>query len=164
MTRSLRYVGVFVAALLAAGSSLAASEAYLKIPGVQGDSSNIMHPGAQGWTEVLSFSWGVGRGMTRGVAPSPGPGRLTIDTTSPKLMQHCATGQHFPKLELEVQGHDYVLDNVSVQSVSHRMAPTPGGTSIPQEEISLNFTKIEQVNAALTTPAMAKGSQAKGKW
>lgn len=164
MTRSLRYVGVFVAVLLAAGSSLAAYEAYLKIPGVQGDSSNAVRPGAQGWTEVLSFSWGVGRAMTRGLAPSPGPGHLTIDSSSPKLMQQCATGRHFPKLVLDVQGHDYVLDNVSVQSVSHRMAPTPRGTPIPQEEISLNFTKIEQVNAALTTPAMEKGSRAKGKW
>jgi hypothetical protein len=44
------------------------------------------------------------------------------------------------------------------------MAPMAKGTHIPEESISLNFTKIEQRNATLTTPAMAKGSQAKGKW
>jgi type VI protein secretion system component Hcp len=163
MTRSLRYVGVCVAALLAAGSSSAAYEAYLKIPGVQGDSSNALHPGAQGWTEVLNFSWGVGRAMNRGLAPSPGPGRLTIDSSSPELMQLCATGRHFPRLVLDVQGHEYVLDNVSVLSVSHPMAPTAKGTHTPKESISLNFTKIEQRNATLTTPAVARGGRAKDK-
>jgi type VI protein secretion system component Hcp len=160
MSKSVWHVGVLVvAALLVAGSSSAAFDAFLKVPGVQGDSSNALHPAAQGWMEVQSWSWGVGRAMTGGVPGSMGPGRLTIDTSSPKLMQLCATGQHFPKLVVGLQGREYVLDNVSVLSVSHRMAPMAKGTPSPEESISLNFTKIEFEYGPLAT-GKAKGSQA----
>jgi type VI secretion system secreted protein Hcp len=164
MTRSLRVAGVFSAALLVAGSGFAAYDAYLKIPGAQGDSTNAMHPGMKGWTEVSSFSWGAANPATLRPGQSQGPGLLTIDTSSPKLMQMCASGKHFSRLVLDVQGRSYVLENVTVGPVAHPMnQKAREANPRPQESISLNFTKIEQEVAPLT-PAMAKGSHAHVKW
>ncbi len=143
MARSLRCAAVFVAAvLLAAGSGFAAYDAFLRVPGMAGDSMNPMHPGAQGWIHIESFSWGVGRGFAAAPPPGKGPGRLTIDATSPKLQQLCCSGKHFSKLALDIQGRDYVLDDVSVVSaVPPRRVK--GSPTLEREEISFTYQKIE---------------------
>jgi type VI protein secretion system component Hcp len=143
MTSAVRYVGVFfAAALLVTGSSVAASAAYLKVPGAQGDSTNAMLPGVQGWSPIASWSWGAGRGIAGGATPPQGPGRVTITTSSRKMMQLCATGRHFSQVVLDVGGRSFVLDDVSIVAVSHPMARKSQGRDVPTETVTFNFTKV----------------------
>ncbi len=152
MPRSLRRKGVvFAAALLVAGSAFGAFEAYLKVPGVRGDSANAMRPGVQGWMEIQSWSFGASNPAVMGPGKTLGAGRVTIDTSSPKLMQLCATGRHFPKLELDIQGRTYVLDNVSVVSVVQPLkmvGRASDGKAVRHdthevERVELTYAKIE---------------------
>ena len=84
--------------------------AYLKIEGIDGESTDQAH---QGWIEVQSWSWGVsqpGQKMTVGtglvVAGKPSLQVFSvgkqIDKASPKLFLACATGKHFPSVSLDV--------------------------------------------------------------
>lgn len=147
----------------------AASDIYLKIEGVPGESSAADH---RGEIEVLSWSFGAtqpsmprfGGGAASGRAamgspgtqePPPGPGAMTVaksyDAASAKLLQACAQGKHFPKATLSVRkaggGQQeymtYELENVLVSSYS--LSPQSGASSggdRPMESLSLNFTKI----------------------
>jgi type VI secretion system secreted protein Hcp len=105
--------------------------------------------------EVHSFSWGVtvvgdsgGGGTGRPVAQDF---HFTKDTdaASPKLFLACASGTHFPSATLSVKrggprSDVYLtikLEQVVVSSYQINGAAGAGAT-VPQESLSLNFTKI----------------------
>jgi type VI secretion system secreted protein Hcp len=87
-----------------------AFDAFLKIDGIEGESTDDKHKGE---IEVLSFSWGVSQ-QTSGSASSAGS--LTsqradfhdfavvkaIDKASPLLMLQCADGTHIKSVRLEL--------------------------------------------------------------
>lgn len=147
--------------------AMAASDIYLKIEGIPGESAAADHKGE---IEVLSWSLGASQPAsprfggsaaagraTQGApaAPPQGPGAITVsksyDPSSAKLMQACAQGKHFPKATLSVRkaggGQQeymtYELENVMISSYSlSAQGGASGGGDRPMESLSLNYTKI----------------------
>jgi type VI secretion system secreted protein Hcp len=135
-----------------------AFDAFLKINGVPGESSDAKH---SEWIEVLGYTWGVDQPETRSASSH---GSLSaeranfhdfvvtkaLDKATPKLVVGCASGEHFPDATLEIcrAGGDkqpyieYKLTDVIVRSIK------PGGKarddeSIPLEEVAFAYGKIE---------------------
>src|ERR1043166_899645 len=103
----------------------AAVDAYLKIEGVDGDSTDSQHPK---WIQVLSFSQAVSAPSAAASLPSLSEIcflKLT-DRASPVLEQDCAKGKSFPSATLELitvaaaraRFYQIVLSNVVVSSMS----------------------------------------------
>ena len=134
------------------GSAFAASDYFLKIDGVDGESSDQSHKGE---ISIESFSWGMSNSgsMTGGGA---GAGKVqfqdfhftkTVDKSSPVLMEKVATGEHIKDVKLTVRkaGSDqqtYLVITLKEVMVSSYSASGSTGDA-PVEEISLNFEKIE---------------------
>jgi len=137
-----------------------AFDAFLKIEGVDGECSDDKH---QKWIEILSYSWGVSQPQagTRSSAGSMTAERAdfhdfnivkVLDTSSPTLFLHCASGKHFTKATVELcrAGEDkqvymeYKFDDVAISS--YRPGGSRGGQdNLPLEEVSLNFGKVQLI-------------------
>ena len=131
-------------------NAFAASDYFLKIEGVEGESTDAKH---KGQIEIDSFSWGVSNAGS--MAGGGGAGKAsfsdlhvtkTVDKSSPKLMLAVATGEHLRTLDLTLRkaggtSMDYYvihLEEVLVSSYS-----TTGSTGdTPMEELSFNYQKI----------------------
>jgi type VI secretion system secreted protein Hcp len=132
------------------------SDAFLKIEGIDGESSDSKH---KDWIEVLSYGWGVSQptsaASTAGSATSARAsfGDLSItkvlDKSSPKLFLACASGEHLKKVTLELcraAGDDkakymeYLLEEVVVSNVSIGGS----GNDLPVESITFNYGSIKQ--------------------
>lgn len=139
-----RVLGLTVlAAILFPGTARAAVNAYLKLEGVKGESTDVNH---QGWIEISSFQWGMlqqrADAEKRGGPVNRAPLVITKewDAASPKLKAMCASGKHFAQLDIDVvsggKTMHYHLINVTVSSFQM------SGGGRPQEEISFTFQKI----------------------
>ena len=134
-----------------------AVDMFLKIEGVDGESTDDKH---KAWIEVLSYSWGVTHPMS-GTASSTGSlsaGRAdfhdlsivkALDKASPKLMLDCAGGTHYKTVTLSLnrasgdkeQFMEYKFTDVAVSS--YRPGGSGHGETIPLEEISFHYGKVE---------------------
>jgi type VI secretion system secreted protein Hcp len=133
---------------------VAAVDYFLKIDGVDGESTDAKHKGE---IELFSFSWGetqAGAGGGRG--GGGGAGKVTmqdlhvatrVSKASPQLMLACATGKHLKLATLVARkaGKDqqeflvYKFTDVLVSSYQ------TGGSQgeVPTDQISFNFSRIE---------------------
>jgi type VI secretion system secreted protein Hcp len=135
-----------------------AFDAFLKIDGVPGESTDDKH---KDWIEILSFSLGANQPASATASSAGGATAervdiqdlsivKALDKASPKIFEACCTGQHFKEIKIELcrAGGDklkymeYKLSNAIVSSVR------PGGSAqgsetLPLEEVSFNFGKIE---------------------
>ncbi len=154
-----------------------AFDAFLKIEGLPGESTDSKH---KEWIEVLSFTLGVTQPQSGSQSTA---GSLTaeraqftdltitkaLDKASPKLNLHCANGEHFPSVTLELcrAGGDkqpymqYKFTNVSVSSV--HVGGSGKGEQLPVEEISLNYGQIEWSYTKLGMDGKPSGNVAT-KW
>jgi type VI secretion system secreted protein Hcp len=130
-------------------SAAAAVDMFLKIEGVDGESTNATH---RGWIDIQSWSWGVSQ-MGSGGAGGLGPfGRLTghvtlikrIDKATPLLFKRCSDGTVMPLATIELArlggGQTYLkyeLKEVLVSSIAHG---DMDGDGLPEETITLDFT------------------------
>ena len=137
-----------------------AFDAFLKIDGIEGESSDKTHKGE---IEIESFSWGAANTGTGSVGGGAGAGKVSfqdfhftmpISKASPALMQACATGKHFPTATLtcrkaggsQVEFLKIKLADILVSSYSNGGS---NGVDIKQDELpvvdqlSLNFVKID---------------------
>ena len=135
----------FTAGLFAQDAN-AAIDAYLKFEGIQGESRETAH---QGWIEVSSFQWGVGRSASMGSATG-GAGKVsvseihitkTVDGTSPLLMRACASGQYFKNAVLEVRAHGGRNETITLENVLISSVQSGRDGEVPTESITLNFEK-----------------------
>ncbi len=133
-----------------------AVDMFLKIEGIDGESTDDKHPK---WIEILSYSHGVAQpvsGASRTGGRTGGRADFqdftiskTLDSATPDLNMYCCNGKHIPKIEVELclateDKHTfmkYVMDDVIVSSVS------PGGSaesseSKPLEEVTFAYGKI----------------------
>ncbi len=144
-----------VSALTLTPAGAAAVDYFLKIDGIKGESVDDKHKDE---IDILSFSWGL---SNTPVAGGGGAGKATFkeftvtkktDTSSPKMMLACATGQRIPTVNFVVRRNPepgtpeapqefyfITLENVLVSSYSS--SGSPAG-ELPTESLSLNFTKI----------------------
>src|SRR5947199_2258086 len=88
---------------------MAAVDYFLKLDGVDGESGDSKHKGS---IEIHSFSWGATNHGSHSGGSGGGAGKvvmqdfhftMSVNKASPKLMQHCATGEHIKKATLTVR-------------------------------------------------------------
>ena len=157
--------------------SFAAFDAYLKIDGIPGESTDASHKNE---IEVLSWSWG----MTQSGSAVPGPGvtnKVTMqdfhfvarfDKASPKLMLACAGGTNIAQVELvlrypggtnQVEYLNIKLENVIVSSVK-TVGTATSGDVLPLEEVSFNYAKIRMTYQAVDQSGAPSGPPVTGSW
>ena len=146
---------------LAAAATWAAYDAFLKIDGIPGESTDSKH---KDWIEILSFSHGLSQpssgsrssagGASQTLSQIEGQAgkgsfgiRKAFDKSSPKLFEVCANGRRLnAQVELVTRTPDrstymiYKLTDVLVSS--YRISRSAGAT-IPMEEVSFNYGRIE---------------------
>ena len=154
MKRLLLCIGLTAGALLAQAPAQAAVDSFLLLDGITGESTDKTH---KDWIEISSFSFGVSHPTTIG-SGARGTGKAsfsdlsitkTVDKSSPALFFDAASGKHIKDGLLDVVkvsgGSEmsllqYKLTDVMISSYS--IGGSSGG-ELPQESLSLNFTKIE---------------------
>lgn len=125
---------------------MAAFDAFLKIDGIDGESTDIKHKGE---IEVLSFHWGITnpeRGRTRIEAFQV---VKAIDVASPALFDAVCSGERIPQAQFtlrkagEGQQDFYKVTMKEVLITSFTPAGNAGGDALPMEQMSLNFSEAE---------------------
>ncbi len=134
-----------------------ATDVYLQIDGIKGESQDAAH---QGWIEVTSAQWGVVQ--PRSATASTGGGHTAercehrtlalsklADLSSPLLMQTCSMGKTIPKAKLEfmradgdgqrVKYYEVELENVMIANVEQMIHDG----SFLHDEIGLRFSKVK---------------------
>ena len=92
--------------VMAASTASAAVDAFMKIDGVPGESTE---PGYEGWIELLEFDYSMSAPVSRLTGKRSGKPQMspitftkTFDKASPLLMMHCSVGQNINTLTIEV--------------------------------------------------------------
>lgn len=140
--------------------SAAAVDYYLKIDGIEGESTDDQHKNE---LELLSFGWSKdGPGILQAIAQSSGGGRgagktqffdvffnAMVSKATPKLLLAAASGQHIPSATLSVRksGGDHNQQDFLIVKFSDIMVSSYqiGGSSgeVPTDQFSINFAKVE---------------------
>lgn len=150
---------------------------FLKLDGVEGESQDDKHKGE---IEVLSWSLGATNSGSFALGSGGGTSKVNvhdmhftkyIDKSSPTLFKFCATGKHIPKGTLTVrkagvkEGQvEYLkveLNDVLISSV--QTSGSGAGGQLPNESLSLNFSKIE-MQYKEQKPDGAAGAMTHGGW
>ncbi len=130
---------------------------FLKLDGVDGESTDEKHTNA---IEIMSFNFGANNTGTSSIGTGAGSGKVNIhdfhfvkvfDKASSNLFQRVANGEHIPTATLICRKstgtggqQDYLTVKMTdVVISSYTCGGSSGGSPIPSESISLNFTKIE---------------------
>lgn len=132
-----------------------AFDAFLKIEGIEGESTDAKHKGE---IEILSWSWGASNPSSSSQGGGGGAGKVNVqdfsfvhlyDKASPKLMESCCNGKHFQKVELTVRksgGQPVEYMKVTFTDIlvsSFQVGGNASSDPLPMEQVSLNFAKIE---------------------
>lgn len=124
---------------------------FMKIDGLTGSATDRSH---QGWIEINSFQWGVGRGVSSPTGSgadrqgsTPAVSEIVItrvrDVASPKLLQAAQSGKHIPEVAIEfVRGDKQVVYQVKLTDVLISRYSLSSGGDRPTESMSLAFAKI----------------------
>jgi type VI secretion system secreted protein Hcp len=159
----------FVFAVLvvaAAGSSVAATDAYIKFDGIDGESRDSNH---KGWSDLLSFDQSIHK-PDAAVATTRRRGAVVledivvvkgIDKASPKLSEAVCKGKVFPKVEIHLASgpttwYAYELTNAQVTSYS---VSGPGSSGeAPMEEVSIRFEGFKVIYTERDSSGRPKGN------
>jgi type VI secretion system secreted protein Hcp len=129
---------------------------FLKIDGIEGESQDAKHKSE---IDVLSWSVGVTNTGTHATGGGGGAGKavfqdfhfvMKISKASPKLLLACSTGQHIKKATLICrkaggEGQEYLkYDFADLLISSYQTGGSGGSDVIPTEQISFNYSKMEQ--------------------
>jgi len=154
-------------------------DAYLKIGTIPGESTDEKH---KDWIQILSYSHSMAQAGGNGASATGGrtAGSVdvhdfsvvkTLDKASPKLALACCNGEHLPHVTVELcrAGKDkqkymeYKLSDAVVSAVR------PGGSahgsdSLPLEEVSFRFSKIEWTYTAIDNQSGQPKGNVSGYW
>jgi type VI secretion system secreted protein Hcp len=154
---------------------MAAVDYFLKIDGIDGESSDSKHKGE---IELLSFSWSESQSGTFSHGSGGGAGKVSmqdihftskVNKASPKLTLACASGEHIKKATLTCRkaGKDqqdflkYTMSDILVSS--YQIGGSSAGDTVPIDQVGLNFAKIEiEYKEQLATGAL--GGTVKAGW
>ena len=126
-----------------------AFDAFLKIEGIEGESTDKTHPGE---IEIDSFSWGVtntgnvgGGGGTGRAVPQDFHFTAPLSKASPNLMLACAAGRHIQSATLTVRKGGFEFQKIRLSDVLVSSYQTGGATDQdrPEDQASLSFVKID---------------------
>lgn len=137
-----------------------AFDAFLKIDGIPGESTDDKH---KDWIEVLSYQHGISQPAT--ASASSGGARSAercnhqdftivkaLDKASPKIALYCCNGTHIKEVKLELcraagdkqKYMEYKMTDVIISAV-RPTGTAKGGETLPLEEVSFNYGKIEWI-------------------
>jgi type VI secretion system secreted protein Hcp len=135
-----------------------AFDCFMKVDGIPGESTDDKH---KDWIEVLSYSGGVSQPASGSASTAGGRSAeranfqdfsvvKDLDKASAKLFLACAKGDHIKKIEIELcraagdkqKYMKYDLSDVIVSGVRPG-GSAQGGETLPLEEVSFNYGKIE---------------------
>ncbi len=133
-----------------------AFDAFLKIDGIDGDSTDDKH---KDWTEVISFNFAIDRGVTHSSSGGGGmaSGRpnwtqfefiKAIDKSTPLLFKALAEAQAIKKITLELcRGQkqkfmQYVMEDCMVSSYTPN-GEAAGQDELPTETVAIAFSSME---------------------
>ena len=155
-----------------------AFDAFLKISTIPGESTDDKH---KDWIEILSYSHSLRQPNSGSV--SAGGARSAervdhadftivkaLDKASPKLALSCCRGEHIPEVTLalcratgdKAKYMEYKMSDVIVSSTRPGGA-AKGGDSLPLEEVSFSYSKIEWTYTATDAAGKSKGD-VKANW
>jgi type VI secretion system secreted protein Hcp len=153
-----------------------ALEFYLKLDGIDGESSDSKH---KDWIEVTSYSHAVEQeGASRSGGGQSTVGRASfadfsvvkrLDKASPKLSKYCASGEHIKSAKMELcqatkDKHPYMkyeLTDVVISSVKPSGHQTTD--SFPLEEVGMRFSKIAWEYTPMDAAGKVQAAQ-KANW
>ncbi len=156
-----------------------AFDAFLKIDGIPGESSDEKHKDT---IEILAYSTGISQKSSASASSGGGASSeradfqdftidKALDKASPKLALACADGTHIKEISLvlcraggdKVQYMEYKMSNCIVSS------HMPGGTktgaeALPTETVSFNYGKIEWTYTQQKRADGSGGGNVAGGW
>jgi len=141
---------------------MATVDYFLKLDGIDGESSDSKHKGE---IEIESFSWGATNTTTSTGGSGGGAGKVQfqdihfvskINKASPTLFSRCATGEHIKVATLSCRkagGGQQEFLKITLQEVLVSSYQTGGANTdaLPTDQFSLNFSKIEYDFAGFKT-------------
>jgi len=156
-----------------------AFDAFLKIDGIDGESTDDKH---KGWIEVLSFNHGATQPPSA-TASSAGGGTTErvnvhdlvitkhVDKASPKLLENCCNGKHIGTVTIELcrAGGDKLkymemkYEQVIISGVQAGGA-AQGGDNLPTETISFNPGKLKHTYTQQKRADGSGGGNVTGGW
>jgi type VI secretion system secreted protein Hcp len=134
---------------------MAAVDYFLKVDGIKGESKADKHKDE---IDIGSFSWGASQSGTFAVGGGGGAGKVAmqdfhftmgVNKASPALFLACAQGDHIKNATLvcrKAGKEQQEFMKVTMSDVlvsSFQTGGHGGGDVVPQDQISLNFAKIE---------------------
>jgi type VI secretion system secreted protein Hcp len=133
---------------------MAQADMFLKIDGIEGESADSQHKGE---IDLESWSWSQHNSGSAHMGGGAGTGKVSmgdfsftmqINKATPKLAEKCSTGEHIKKAVLTCRkaGTDpqpYLTVTFTDLLVSSYQTGGHGGSPVPMESVSLNFSKIE---------------------
>ena len=152
---------------------MAAVDYFLKIEEIPGESTDSRHKGE---IEVASFSWGAAQTAGHG-GGGGGAGKVqlqdfhfvtTVGKASPKLFLACAAGQHLKEATLTARTagkgqQEFLVVKLTDVIVSSYQSGGAGGDTLPMDQVSLGFAKIE-VSFRPQKPDGSLGPPETGGW
>ena len=134
---------------------MAAVDYFLKIDGIEGESHDDKHKNE---IHIDSFSWSEKQSGTHMAGGGGGAGKVAmgdfhftmkVNKASPKLMLACANGDHIKEAVLVCRkaGHTaqefYKITLSDILVSSYQVSGSGHGDLIPNDQITLNYSKIE---------------------
>ena len=131
-----------------------AFDAFIKIGGIEGESTDDKH---QGWIELLNFDIGLAQKISSTASSSGGACaeragfndlsfEKELDKASPELALSCANGTHIDNVIIEIcragsekiKFMEYKLTNCMISKII-----TASGGAFPYDTVSINYGKIQ---------------------
>jgi type VI secretion system secreted protein Hcp len=131
---------------------MAAVDYFLKIDGIEGESTDAKHAG---WLDVDSWSWGENQPLQPATGSGAGAGKVhfqdfqftsRVSKASPKLFLACASGQHLKEVRLVGRKagkaqQEFLTWTFSDVLVSGYETAADEGSDVPLDNVSMNFSK-----------------------
>ena len=145
---------------------------FIKFDGVDGEAKDDAH---KGWSDLLSFSWGLHKAGAGATGQTRRRGVVTVedvvctkeyDKSSPKLAEAVCSGKIFPKVEIHNtttygDGNRAVFMKIEMKNVmvsSQSVAAAGAGDAVPSESFSLNFEEVKQTYIEYDAKGGKKGN------
>lgn len=128
---------------------------FLKIDGIDGESTNVNYPG---YIEIDEFSWGLSNPATAAIGGAPTLKPTLQDfhfaahtsKASPKLFQACATGEHFVsallvavRTDVQQQQQEFMKFTLKDPMISSYQTGNQAEGDSPEDTFSLNYSAVE---------------------
>lgn len=153
-TWNLKFAVALLCMSLAPALSFGALDRFLKIEGIEGESTDASHPNE---IDVLAWSWGVSAPIVEGtVGGTRASGKAKvedlvvtkyIDKSSPRLINACLDGQRLPSVVLTVRRagdspQEFYRIELKDVIVSSHSTLDDGVEGLIVEQVSFNFGEI----------------------